>query len=372
MRIIIVGTAYPYRGGLAAFNERLARQYLAEGHEVEMITFTLQYPNFLFPGKTQLSSEASPSDLKITRMINSVNPISWIKTGKEIRKKNPDKVIFAYWMAFMAPCFTTIARYAKAPNTRIIGLIHNMIPHEPTILDKIFPKRFVNAMDGFLAMADAVIQDINKFDKKDKPKVLSPHPLYDHYGEKVSRATAALRLGLDVNKRYVLFFGFIRQYKGLDLLLEAFADKRLREYPVQLIVAGEFYDNQEPYIKLIDKLGIEDELVLRTNFISDADVANYFSVSDLVAQPYRSATQSGVSQIAYHFEIPVLVTDVGGLAETVPHQKVGYVTDVNPQDIANCLVDFFSQNRLEEFSENIKIEKKKYAWSKMTEAINSI
>lgn len=372
MRIIIVGTAYPYRGGLAAFNERLARQYQAEGHEVEMITFTLQYPKFLFPGKTQYSSEAAPKDLKITRKMSSVNPFSWIKTGKEIRRKNPDKVIFCYWMAFMAPCFTTIAKYAKGKTTKLIGLIHNMIPHEPTILDKLFPAYFVRAMDGFLAMADAVIDDINLLDKAQKPKVVSPHPLYDHYGERVDRSLATLRLGLNENVRYILFFGFIRKYKGLDILLEAFADKRLRDFPVQLIVAGEFYDNQEFYLKLIKDLNIDTDVELRTRFISDNEVQDYFSVADIVAQPYRSATQSGVSQIAYHFETPILVTDVGGLAETVPHKKVGYVVDVDAEKIADALVDFFAHNRYDEFSHNLKEEKKKFAWSKMTEAINTL
>ena len=372
MRIIIIGTAYPYRGGLAAFNERLARQYQAEGHEVEMITFTLQYPKILFPGRTQLSSEAQPRDLNITRMMSSINPFSWIKTGKEIRKKNPDKVIFCYWMAFMAPCFTTVAKYARGKNTKLIGLIHNMIPHEPTILDKLFPKYFVRAMDGFLGMADAVIQDINSFDKADKPKILSPHPLYDHYGEKMNRSVAALRLGLDENKRYILFFGFIRKYKGLDILLQAFSDKRLRDFPVQLIVAGEFYDNQEYYLKLIRELGLELDVELRTRFISDNEIQSYFSVVDIVAQPYRSATQSGVSQIAYHFDTPILVTNVGGLPEIVPHEKVGYVVDVNPEKIADALFDFFVKDRYSEFSENIKEEKKKYTWSEMTKALNKL
>ena len=372
MRIILVGTAYPFRGGLAAYNERLARQFLSEGHEVEIVTFTVQYPKILFPGKTQFSDELQPADLKISRIINSMNPLTWIKAGREIKKKKADKVIFCYWMAFMAPCFGTIARMVRSENTKTIALIHNMIPHEPTILDTIFPKYFVSAMDGFVAMADSVVADIKQFDKTNKPIVVSPHPIYDHYGDPLEKANAAMKLGLHEKISYILFFGFIREYKGLDLLLEAFADKRLREFQLKLIVAGEFYENPEPYMQLIYKLKLESHVELRTIFIPDNEVRNYFSIADIVAQPYRTATQSGVSQIAYHFEKPMLVTNVGGLAEIVPHGKVGYVVDVEPIQIANSLFDFFTNKRSDEFVENIKIEKQKYAWSKMTAAINTL
>ncbi|MBP6356297.1 MAG: glycosyltransferase [Paludibacter sp.] len=372
MKIIIVGTTYPFRGGLAAFNERLAREYIQQGHEVEIFTFSLQYPSFLFPGKTQFSSEEAPTDLKIHRTINSVNPLSWLLTGRKIKKLNPDKVIFCYWMAFIAPCFGTIARLARSPKTEIIALIHNMIPHEPTILDKLFPKYFVNAMDGFVAMADSVIEDVKHFDANSKPKIVSPHPIYDHYGALLDKKDAAIKLGLYDQNAYILFFGFIRQYKGLDLLLEAFADERLRKFPLKLIVAGEFYENPEPYLSQIAKLKLGNFVELRTVFIPDSEVRNYFSVADIVAQPYRTATQSGVSQIAYHFEKPMLVTNVGGLAEIVPHGKVGYVVDVEPAQIADALVDFYENKRADEFIENIKTEKLKYAWSQMTEAINNL
>jgi glycosyltransferase involved in cell wall biosynthesis len=372
MKIIIVGTTYPFRGGLAAFNERLTREYIQQGHEVEIFTFSLQYPSFLFPGKTQFSSEEAPTDLKIHRTINSVNPLSWLLTGRKIKKLNADKVIFCYWMAFIAPCFGTIARIVRSPKTQIVALIHNMIPHEPTILDKLFPKYFVNAMDGFVAMADSVIEDVKHFDANSKPKIVSPHPIYDHYGALLDKKDAAIKLGLYDQNAYILFFGFIRQYKGLDLLLEAFADERLRKFPLKLIVAGEFYENPEPYLSQIAKLKLGNFVELRTVFIPDSEVRNYFSVADIVAQPYRTATQSGVSQIAYHFEKPMLVTNVGGLAEIVPHGKVGYVVDVEPAQIADALVDFYENKRAAEFIENIKTEKLKYAWSQMTEAINNL
>lgn len=372
MKIIIVGTAFPYRGGLATYNERLAREYAKQGNEVEIVTFSLQYPGFLFPGKSQYSSEFPPKDLQIKRMINSTNPLNWIKVGRKIKEKSPDMVIFSYWMAFMAPCYGTIARYARSPKTKMVGLVHNMIPHEPTVLDKIFPRYFVKGMDGFVTMAESVVEDVNSFDSDNKPKVVSPHPIYDHYGKSLTKTEAAMKLGLHEQKNYILFFGFIRHYKGLDLLLEAFADSRLRQFPVRLIVAGEFYENPQPYLELIIKLKLEGLVELRTGFIPDNEVRNYFSVADMVAQPYRTATQSGVTQIAYHFEKPILVTNVGGLAETVPDGKVGYVVGVEPIQIANALVDFFSNQRGEKMIESIKIEKQKFLWSRMTDAINGL
>ena len=372
MKIIIIGTAFPYRGGLAAYNERLAREYAKQGHDVEIITFTLQYPALLFPGKSQYSTESAPNDLKITRSIHSMNPFNWIKVGRMIKKKSADKLIFCYWMAFFAPCFGTIARLARLPKTKIIGLIHNMIPHEPSILDKLFPRYFVDSMDGFVAMAESVIDDINQFDKHNKPKTVSPHPIYDHYGDLLTKKEAAMKLGLYDQNNYVLFFGFIRHYKGLDLLIDAFADERLRKLPLKLVVAGEFYENPQPYLEQIIRLKLETVVELRTGFIPDNEVRNYFSLTDLVAQPYRTATQSGVSQIAYHFEKPMLVTNVGGLAETIPDGKVGYVIGVEPKQIADSLVDFFENSRSENMIQNIKIEKKKFLWSHMTDAIDSL
>ena len=369
MKIIIVGTAYPFRGGLAAFNQRLAREFQHQGHEVEIITFTLQYPSFLFPGKTQFSDESAPKELKISRKINSVNPLNWIKTGKMMQLKQPDLVVFAYWMSFFTPCFGTIARFARSPKTKCIGLIHNMIPHEPTILDKLFPRYFVNTMDGFVAMTNAVVEDINKFDEKNKPKLIYPHPIYDDYGEQISKENSEKRLNLPKNGKNILFFGFVRRYKGLDLLLDAMADERIRAMNVRLIVAGEFYEDKSFYDKKIEDLNLQETVEFRSKFTPDDEVKYYFSVADMIVQPYRSATQSGVSQIAYHFDKPMLVTDVGGLAETIPNGKVGYVVDVNSAEIADAIVDFYENNRSETFISNIKEEKKKYRWSGMVETI---
>lgn len=369
MKVIIVGTAYPYRGGLSAFNERMAREYQNMGHEVEIYTFTLQYPGFLFPGKTQYSDEPAPEDLRIYRKINSCNPFNWIKVGNEIRRKKADLVIVKYWLPFMAPCLGTIMRrIRKNRHTRIVSVLDNVIPHEKRIGDKMFSRYFVNSVHGFVAMSKSVLQDLNLFDTA-KPRQFCPHPLYDHYGERLPKAEAQQLLGLDPNFRYVLFFGFIRAYKGLDLLFDAFADPRLKQQNVKLIVAGEFYGAPEPYLEQLQRLGIGDRVVLATDFIPDHCVNRYFGACDIVAQPYKSATQSGVTQIAFHFEKPMLVTDVGGLAEIVPHGKVGYVVAPDAHEIANSLADYFENNREEDFTAAVREEKKKYAWSSMTGAI---
>ena len=366
-QILIIGPAHPYRGGLAAFNERLAREFQKEGHNVVIYTFTLQYPSFLFPGKTQYSDGLNPKELEIKEAINSINPFNWIAVGRKIRSEKPDMVIFSYWMSFMAPCFGTIARIVKKDrDIKCIGLIHNMIPHEPNIMDRIFPSYFVNAMDSFVALSESVVGDIAKYDRKNRPKSFSPHPIYDHYGEIINRESALSKLTLDKEKRYLLFFGFIRAYKGLDLLLEAFADERLRKYNLKLIIAGEFYEDEKPYMEKIKNLGIEKDVELRTFFIPDTEVNACFCAADMVVQPYKTATQSGVTQIAYYFNKPMLVTNVGGLAEIAPDGKVGYVVPPNAKSIADALADFYENSREQFFVENVKIEKGKYLWGRMT------
>ncbi len=371
MKIAIIGTAHPFRGGLSAFNERLARQFLSEGHEVTMFTFTLQYPGFLFPGKTQFSSDPAPEDLTIVRCVNSINPFNWIKVGKRIKKQNFDLIVFCYWMSFMSPCFGTIARVIGKTSKRI-GLVHNMIPHEKTILDKLFPGYFVHSMDGFTAMSNSVLQDIASLEKENKPKVFSPHPIYDHFGAKITREEALTDLGLEQNFRYILFFGLIREYKGLDLLLEAFADERLRKFPLKLLIAGEFYESPERYLEIIQQNNLTEYILICDEYIPDSEVKEWFSAADFVVQPYRSATQSGISQIAYHFEKPMLVTNVGGLAEIVPNGKAGYVVEPQPEDIADAMVDFFENNRKEQFEKGVHEEKKRFLWSGMTAAVLSL
>ena len=371
MKIVILGTSWPYRGGgIATYNERLARQFMAEGHEVEILTFTLQYPDFLFPGKTQYSDEPAPADLKITRVMNSVNPFSWWKAARLLRRIKPDVMVVKFWIPLMAPCLGTIARLARRQGIRVVSILDNVIPHEPHFWDKWLIRYFVRSIDHFVAMSDSVKRDCERFlPRTTKARVmLCPHPLYDNFGQPIPQAEAQQQLGLNPDYRYLLFFGFIRDYKGLDLLMHAFADPRLRHYRVKLIVAGEFYNNAEQYEQLEKQLGLEGEIVWHTQFIPNDQVRIYFSAADLIVQPYKTATQSGVTQVAYHFSKPMLVTNVGGLAEIVPHGKVGYVTPVDAKAVADALVDFCSDDNKLRFAQNIETEKKKYAWSRMTEA----
>lgn len=371
MKVIIVGTAYPYRGGLSAFNERLAYEYLQRGDEVEIYTFTLQYPSFLFPGKTQYSDEPAPKGLTIHRRINSINPFNWLKTGREIAHKRPDLLITKFWLPFMAPCLGTIERRVRRNgHTRIVSILDNIIPHEHRPGDRIFARYFVRSTDAFVAMSRSVLDDLNLFDTK-KPRRFCPHPLYDHYGDILPKEEARRMVGIDTDGRYVLFFGFIRSYKGLDLLLDAMADPRIAQRDIRLIVAGEFYGDPKPYMEQIERLGIADRIKLCTDFIPDSQVNRYFCAADLVAQPYKSATQSGVTQIAFHFEKPMLVTDVGGLAEIVPDGKIGYVVQPDAHQIADAIVRYYDEQREATFTEAVRHEKQKYSWDKMVEAIGT-
>ena len=371
MKIVILGTAWPYRGGIADFNNRLAQEFISEGNEVKVITFTLQYPSFLFPGKTQYSPDPQPKGLSIARLLNSVNPFSWLKTARHIRREKPDLLIVPFWMPFMGVSTGAASRLAKRCGARRIAILHNLIPHEHKPGDKILSRYFIRSVDGYVALSESVLADIDLFDHK-KPRTFCPHPLYDHFGDIATRDESIKHLGLDPEYRYILFFGLIRDYKGLDLLLKAYADKRLRELNVRLLVAGEFYGSSDKYFELEKQLELEGLIVWKNEFVPADDVRFCFGAADIIAQPYKTATQSGVSQIAYHFGKPMLVTKVGGLAEIVPNGKAGYAVEPDPAQIADGLVDFFKNKRLQQFTEGVMEEKKKYSWSKMTQAVKSI
>ena len=373
MNVVILGTAYPFRGGLATFNERLARQLQAEGHTVEVITFTLQYPSFLFPGKTQYSTEKAPADLRISQQVHSCNPFNWIKIGRRIRNMQPDMLITCYWMAFFAPCYGMIQRIVQRNGkTRCIALVHNMIPHEPSILDKLFAPFFVRHTDGFVALSESVVQDINRFDHGTKPKTSYPHPIYDHYGEQMSKEEACHALHLNPENQYMLFFGLVRAYKGLDLLLDAFGKVKDQLPNLQLIIAGEFYEDEDKYRAQIANNGLTDRIIIKNEFIADADLRKYFGAADLIVQPYKSATQSGVTQVAFHFEKPMLVTNVGGLGEIVHDHKMGYAVEPNAEAIAQALTDYYTHNRQPDYTTYLIKEKDKYSWSRLAESFVTI
>ena len=373
MHIVLLGTAYPFRGGLATFNERLARQLQAEGHEVEVITFTLQYPSFLFPGKTQYSSEQAPADLHITQQVHSCNPFNWWKVGNKIRRMQPDLLISCYWMAFFAPCYGIIQRIAKRNGkTRCIGLVHNMIPHEPNLLDKLLAPFYVRHTDGFVALSESVVKDIDSLDKQTKPKASYPHPIYDHYGEQMSKEEACQALDLDPEKQYMLFFGLVRAYKGLDLLLDAFGKVKDQLPDLRLIVAGEFYEDEEKYRAQLYFNKLNDRVIIHNDFIADADLCKYFGAADLIVQPYKSATQSGVTQVAFHFEKPMLVTNVGGLGEIVHDHKMGYAVEPNAEAIAEAITDYYTNNRQADYTQYLIQQKENYSWSGLTNAFMNI
>lgn len=369
MKITIAAPAYPYRGGIAEFSNRLARQFSNEGHDVNIITFTLQYPEFLFPGKTQYTDSPVPQDLSVTREMNSVNPLSWISTGRKIKNDRPDILLLRFWLPFMGPCLGTIARIARSNHhTSVICIFDNVVPHEKRPGDRILTKYFAGSVDAGIVMAKSVGEELRTF-RKNIPIKLNPHPLYDNYGAAVSREAALKALKLEKDCRYLLFFGFIRAYKGLDLLIEALADRRIRDMNIRLLVAGEFYEDSAPYRELIKKHNLDNEILMFDRFISDQEIPFFFGAADLVVQPYKNATQSGVTQVSYFYDKPMLVTNVGGLSEIVPDKVCGYVVEPEPVAIASSILDFFDNKRSETFSGNIKREKTKFSWSRMTETI---
>jgi glycosyltransferase involved in cell wall biosynthesis len=332
----------------------------------------LQYPGFLFPGTSQYSSSPAPKGLSIKVVINTVNPFNWIKIGRELNKLKPDLIVVRYWLPFMGPCLGTILRKVKKNKfTRITCIADNIIPHEKRFGDKAFTKYFIKPVDGFIAMSFSVMNNINSIAPQ-KPAFYVPHPLYDHFGDKVDRKPAREHLQLPADAKIVLFFGFIRHYKGLDILLDAIA--LLQKDPetadqYKFLIAGEFYEDRKPYDEQIQRLGIASELIMHTHFIADEEVKYYLSASDLVVQPYRSATQSGVTQVGYFYNKPMIVTNVGGLPELVPNEKAGFVVEKDPNAIAAAIERFYNENHAKDMIAFVKEEKLKYSWEKMIDSL---
>lgn len=369
--VIIVGPAYPLRGGIANFNEALYRAFHEAGAEVEIVSFSLQYPAVLFPGKSQKESDTRPDPkLKISPLINSVNPLSWIRTARYINRRQPDYIIVRFWLPFMAISLGSIMRLLHK-KIKTIALVDNAIPHEKRPGDAILTRYFMSRAHGFVTMSKAVLHDLNQFTRSPHKKFV-PHPVYNIYGKRLPKNESRKKLNIDPAERVVLFFGFIRKYKGLELLLHAMADPRLAEMNVKLLIAGEFYDEQEPYLHLIEKLKMNPRTLIHSHFIPAGDIAHYFCAADIVAQTYLNATQSGVTQIAYHFGRPMLVTDVGGLAEIVDHNRGGYVTRVDALAVADALVDFYHHNREPEMAAQVDVRAKDFSWTSMVKAFEEL
>lgn len=366
--VVIIGPAHPLRGGLATFDERLCRQFIKEGHECSIYSFSLQYPSFLFPGTTQYSSEPAPTDIDIHTVINSIHPLNWLKVGKELKKKRPDLIVVRYWLPLMGPALGTILRQVKKnKHTKIVAITDNVIPHEKRPGDTPFTKYFLKACDAFVTMSEKVLNDLRTFEKS-KPATQILHPLYDNFGDAISTESARQHLKLPTGEKTVLFFGFIRRYKGLDILLEAIS---LVKTPIKLVVAGEFYEDEKHYQDQINQLNIRDKIILRTNFIPDSEVRYYICAADVVIQPYRSATQSGVTPLCYHFEKPMIVTNVGSLPVMVPDMKAGIVCEPNAQAVADAIDKFFAVDK-NYFTPFLKEEKTKYSWAVLTNTLLKI
>lgn len=374
MKVVIIGPAYPLRGGLATFDQRLCRAFMDEGHQCMIYSFSLQYPGFLFPGTTQYSSDPPPLGLEIYPAINSVNPLNWLMIGNQIKKISPDLIVVRYWLPFMGPALGTILRKVKKNNkTKIIAITDNVLPHEKRPGDRSFTKYFLRSCDAFVTMSDSVLQDLRQFEKT-KPAKRVIHPLYDNFGEIISKQSArqllAEKLKIDIlpDEKIILFFGFIRKYKGLDILLRAMAEPGLKESGIRLLVAGEFYEDKTAYQTLIESLKIEDQLILKTDFIPDSEVQFYLCAADAVIQPYRHATQSGVTPLAYHFEKPMIVSNVGSFAEHVLHERTGLVCEPEPTALSQAILRFYQLGE-EFFIPHLRMEKKKYSWKTLVSTI---
>ncbi len=371
LRIVIIGPAHPLRGGLATFNQRLVQQFQQEGDDCSIVSFSLQYPAFMFPGTTQFSSDPPPTDITIHTWINSVHPLNWWRIGNKLRQWKPDVIVVRFWLPVMGAALGTILRRVKKNRyTKIICLADNVIPHEKRPGDTLFTTYFLSACDAFITMSENVLLDLGKFNTG-KPVRLVRHPLYDSFGSAMAKGTARELLGLGKDDKIILFFGFIRAYKGLDLLLEAMAHEKIREENIFLLVAGEFYEEATPYLQMIQQYRLSDHVIMNTHFIADDEVGVYLSACDCIVQPYKHATQSGVTPLAYHFEKPMIVTNVGGLPSMVPHEKVGLVCEPESGSIAAAILRFYQLGE-NFFIPHLRSEKLKYSWAKLTEAIREV
>lgn len=362
MKIAILSCFYPYRGGISQFNACVLQE-LEKSHTVKAFNFRRQYPDILFPGKTQyVTKDDNAVPVESQALLDTANPFSYIATARAIREWNPDLLIMRYWMSWFAPSLGYIARHMKK-GCKVISILDNVVPHEHHFFDRPFTKYFLKPQDGFVVLCNAVRQDLLNI-MPDARHICTPHPLYSHFGEKMQREEAEKAVGIkNGNAKNILFFGLIREYKGLDLLIEAFGklDKSYR-----LIVAGEPYGSFEKYQKLIDASPNKENIILNTNYIEDSQVSKYFSSADVCVLPYRSATQSGISSISYHFEVPMITTDVGGLRETIGERGTGVIMENGePATIARAIEDYFAPENAGMRGEmilNIRKEKERLSW----------
>jgi len=365
MKLCYLSTFYPFRGGIAQFNASLFREFEKE-HEIEAVTFTRQYPNILFPGESQyVTGSDNPDVIDSKEWLDSINPFTWIHTAKRIRKINPDLLVMKYWMPFFGPSLGYVAGHLPK-HSKSIAILDNVIPHEKHIIDMPFTRYFLKRVNGFVVMSKIVQDDLLSL-KPDAKYIQHEYPLYDHFGVTVEKSKAQQALKLDEHKKTLLFFGFIRRYKGLDLLIDAFG-KLDNSY--QLIIAGESYGSFDSYDKQINKNPNKAGIHKYVRYISDEEVPLFFSAADACILPYKSATQSGITSIAYHFELPILATDVGGLKEIVRDGETGkIITEANIGDIEAGIRGFFDENKQSVYRENIRKIKSKMSWKNLATEI---
>ena len=380
MKAVIVSTAYPMRGGIAQYTSILYK-YLSFKHEVKVFSFKRQYPEFLFPGKTQYET-SEPAyripDADNKAAVDSINPFNWLFTALKIRKEKPDLLIYKYWIPFFAPCFFTIAFFVKMfTKTKVLYICDNVIPHEKRFGDIFLTKLAFSVADYFIVQSKTVEKDLKLLNKKNKPYVFTPHPLYNIFGEKIERQQAREFIGKEYGRdlkceNVILFFGYVRRYKGLHYLLDAMPDI-LKSGSVKLLVAGEFYDDEKPYREKIENLKLRDDVLLVSDFLPDDRIKYFFSAADAVVLPYLNATQSGIVQICYFYDKPVIATDVGGIGEVVINGKTGILVEPeNTKQLTDAVIEFFSKSLGKDFSANIEKEKIKYTWEEYVKQLENL
>ncbi|XOV67383.1 MAG: glycosyltransferase [Fluviicola sp.] len=365
MRIALISAFYPYRGGIAQFGAMLYRE-LEKEHELVTYTFKRQYPNFLFPGTSQFVTDEDNADvIPSKRTVDSINPITFKRTAKQIDQFHPDLVITQYWMTFFGPAFGNIHKSMKSGAKRL-AILHNVIPHEKRFFDGPANRYFLKQNEGFVVMSDVVMNDLLSI-KPDAKFLRIDHPTYNQFGTGIPKEEALAKLSLPKDKKYLLFFGFIRKYKGLDLLLEALHQLD-EEYHV--IVAGEVYGSFDEYQTLIDQYQLQERVHMFTEYISDEEVKTYFSAADVCLLPYKSATQSGITAIAHHFEMPIIATDVGGLKESIEHKITGLIVEQPDKlEIANAIQAFFVDFNPDTMREAIRKRNAENTWENFSKRI---
>jgi D-inositol-3-phosphate glycosyltransferase len=379
MKFVLVGTAYPLRGGIAQFNATLVHTLRQRGHEVHVLTFSRQYPNLLFPGKSQKEEGAAPEGLDVGAeiMVDTINPWTWWKAAKRIREIKPDVVFYKYWMPFFAPCFGSISRWVRSTGARIIYICDNIIPHEHRPFDRALTRYLVGSGDAFVVMTRSVEDDLRTFNK-DAEAALVPHPVYEHFGAPIPRDEALSRLAerglplVNEDRPLILFFGIIRPYKGLDILLRAMS-RIIKETGAGLIVGGEFYSGRKETLQLVSELGLEKDVYFVDGYVPNEDVGLYISASRVVVLPYRSATQSGIVQVAYQLDCPVIATDVGGLGEMIRHGETGFlVPPEDPAAVAAAVCRYLKEGLEGPMREAVRKEKGRFTWARMAAAVEDL